>query len=53
MVASASIAVASSAVWIWTRSSPTLAFSASGVSIATIWPWSMIAIRSQFSASSM
>ncbi len=51
--ASSAMAAGSSAVWICTRSLPTLAFSASGVSIATIWPWSMIAIRSQCSASSM
>ena len=44
---------ASSPVWICTRSLPTLALSASGVSIATIFPWSMMAIRSQCSASSM
>ena len=43
----------SSVVEICTRSLPTLAFSASGVSIATILPWSMMAMRSQFSASSM
>ena len=36
--ASAAIAAASSAVWICTRSLPTLAFSASGVSMATILP---------------
>ena len=47
------MAAASSAVWICTRSLPTLALSASGVSIATIFPWSMMAIRSQCSASSM
>jgi hypothetical protein len=40
-------------VLIWTRSRPTDAFSASGVSMATMTPWSMMAIRSQFSASSM
>ena len=50
---SARIAAWSSAVLICTRSLPIEAFSASGVSIATIWPWSMMAIRSQFSASSM
>ena len=51
--ASARMAAGSSAVLICTRSLPTEAFSASGVSMATIWPWSMIAILSQFSASSM
>ena len=44
---------ASSSVWICTRSLPTLALSASGVSRTTILPWSMIAMRSQCSASSM
>jgi hypothetical protein len=43
----------SSLVEICTRSLPMLAFSLSGVSMATIWPWSMMAMRSQFSASSM
>ncbi len=51
--ASARIAAGSSAVLICTRSLPIEAFSASGVSMATIFPWSMMAIRSQFSASSM
>ncbi len=50
---SAAMAASSSSVPIWTRSLPTCALSASGVSSATIWPWSMIAIRSQYSASSM
>jgi hypothetical protein len=36
-----------------TTSPPTRAFSSSGVPIAWIVPWSMIAIRSQDSASSM
>jgi hypothetical protein len=35
------------------RSLPTLAFRASGVSTTTIWPSSMMAMRSQYSASSM
>jgi hypothetical protein len=35
------------------RSLPTAALSTSGLPVATISPWSMIAIRSQFSASSM
>jgi hypothetical protein len=51
--ASAAIAAASSSVEIWTRSRPTLAFSAAGVSTTMIRPWSMIAMRSQYSASSM
>ena len=47
------IAAWSSSVLICTRSVPTLAFRASGVSSTMIWPLSMIAIRSQYSASSM
>src|SRR2546430_16865744 len=46
-------AVASSAVSIVTVSTPTDAFSASGESMATMRPRSMIAMRSQRSASSM
>ena len=51
--ASAAIAASSSSVWIVTRSVPTCALSVSGASSATISPWSMIAIRSHHSASSM
>jgi hypothetical protein len=32
-------------VWVCTRSLPTAAFRASGVSSTTILPWSMMAIR--------
>ena len=51
--ARAAMAAALSAVCSSTRSWPTLAFRASGVSIRTISPLSMMAMRSQFSASSM
>ena len=51
--ASAAIAAASSSVWICTRSAPTCAFSVAGRSSATISPRSMMAMRSQNSASSM
>jgi len=47
------MAAGSSLVLICTRSVPTLAFRFSGVSMATILPWSMMAMRSQFSASSI
>jgi hypothetical protein len=50
---STAMAATSSSVWIWTRSLPTLALSASGVSTTTIRPEFMMAMRSQFSASSM
>jgi len=50
---SAVSAAASSSVPSTTRSAPTLALSTSGVSSTTISPRSMIAIRSQYSASSM
>ena len=50
---SAARAASSSAVPSTTRSAPTLALSASGVSSTTISPRSMIAMRSQNSASSM
>src|SRR5690606_6398750 len=49
----AAIAASSSVVSMRTRSSPLPAVSAPGVSGATIVPWSMIAILSQNSASSM
>ena len=51
--ASAARAASSSSVWMRTRSAPTCSLSASGVSRTTISPWSMIAMRSQNSASSM
>lgn len=51
--ASRVIARSSSSVWMRTVSCPTESFRAAGVSMATISPWSMIAIRSQNSASSM
>ena len=38
---------------IVTTSPPTIAFSSSGVPRAAMWPWSMIAMRLQYSASSM
>jgi hypothetical protein len=53
--ASVSLARAASlsSVWMVTRSVPTDAFRAAGVSRATSLPSSMMAIRSQCSASSM
>src|SRR5262245_19934269 len=51
--AMSSRALGSSAVSIVTVSTPTDAFSASGESMATMWPRSLMAMRSQRSASSM